>query len=114
MATNTNVVAAMGSHVVVVTDSEWLKATTSDRVALTVSEVCTLRNSDVEVVLNSDQAAETITDRTIAIDSAAVYSDVVDNRQQRKRLGESYEMDREETPARAHWRRDSVHNIRYG
>ena len=34
---------------------------------VTVSEVCTLRNSNVEVVLNSDQAAETITDRAIAI-----------------------------------------------
>ena len=77
VATNANVVAAMGSHVVVVTDLEWLRATTSDRVALTVSEVCTLKNSDVEVVLNSDQAAETITDRAIAIGSAAVYSDVV-------------------------------------
>ena len=75
--TNTNVVAAMGSHVVVVTDSEWQRATTSDRVALTVSEVCTLRNSDVEVVPNSDQAAETITDRAIAIGSVAVCSDVV-------------------------------------
>ena len=61
----------------VVTDSEWLRAMTSDRAALTVSEVCTLRDSDVEVVLNSDQAAETITDRAIAIGSAVVYSDVV-------------------------------------
>ena len=77
MATNTNVEAAVGSHVVVVKDSEWLRATTSDRDALTVLELCTLRNSDMEVVPNSDQAAETVTDRAIAIGSAAVYSDVV-------------------------------------
>ncbi len=77
MATNANVVTAMGSHVVVLTDSEWLRATTSDRAAMTDLRACTLRDSDVEVVVNSDQATATDTDRAIAIGSAAVYSDVV-------------------------------------